>query len=191
MGGARLPDPRIEHSRRAICRAALDEFAETGYAGFRIESVAARAGVGRSTVYRHWPEKSALIADALRTLHRQPDPDVEVASGTARQKVELLLSHLAQALTASPVAACIPALIHAAGNDAGFRDELNDFSGQRRQRLTDVIAAGVGSGEFPPTVDPETASVALSGAVFYRCLMTADAADTRFLTDVIAAVLGR
>ncbi|MGD9514381.1 TetR/AcrR family transcriptional regulator, partial [Mycolicibacterium sp.] len=43
-------DPRIGHSRRAILRAALAEFAANGYAGFRMESVAARAGVGRSTV---------------------------------------------------------------------------------------------------------------------------------------------
>jgi len=191
MSSARLPDPRIEHSRRAICRAALDEFAETGYAGFRIESVAARAGVGRSTVYRHWPEKSALIADALRTLHRQPDPGAEVASGSARQQVEVLLRHLARALTDSPVSACVPALIHAAGNDASFRDELHRFSAQRRRRLTDVITAGVSAGEFPPTVDPDTASVTLSGAVFYRCLMTADPVDSGFLTDVVDAVLGR
>jgi AcrR family transcriptional regulator len=51
-------DPRIEHSRRVICGAALKEFAEAGYSGFRMESVAARAGVGRSTLYRHWPNLS-------------------------------------------------------------------------------------------------------------------------------------
>jgi AcrR family transcriptional regulator len=184
-------DPRIEHSRRAICRAALDEFAESGYAGFRIESVAARAGVGRSTVYRHWPDKAALVADALETLNRQPDPEHDAGAGTARQRVEVLLSHLAQALTDSAVSACIPALIHAARNDAKFRDRLHRFSAQRRQRLTDSIAAGVTAGEFPPTVDPETASVALSGAVFYRCLMTADAPDACFVSGLLDSVLGR
>ena len=78
-------DPRIEHSRRVICGAALKEFAEAGYSGFRMESVAARAGVGRSTLYRHWPNKAALIADALETLNTQPDPARDLVEGDARQ----------------------------------------------------------------------------------------------------------
>lgn len=94
-------DPRAEHSRRAICRAALDEFAEVAYTGFRMEAVAARAGVGRSTLYRHWPDKVALVADALETLNVQPDPGRAVTTATARQQVEVLLRHLAGALTDS------------------------------------------------------------------------------------------
>jgi TetR/AcrR family transcriptional regulator, regulator of autoinduction and epiphytic fitness len=187
----RLPDPRIEHSRRAICRAALQEFASVGYAGFRMESVAARAGVGRSTVYRHWPEKAALIADALETLNTQPDPDRELVAGTARQRVELLLNHLAGALADSPVSACIPALVHAADNDAAMRDFFHAYSAQRRQRLTDTIATGVEDGQFPARIDPEAASVALSGALFYRRLMTADASDADFIATLVDTVLGR
>ncbi|PRC43721.1 TetR family transcriptional regulator [Mycobacterium sp. ITM-2017-0098] len=186
----RLADPRIEHSRRAICRAALDEFAASGYTGFRMESVAARAGVGRSTVYRHWPDKAALVADALDTLNRQPDPEREHHTGSARQQAEILLNHLAQALTDSPVSACIPALIHAAANDGDFRDRLQVFSAQRRQRLTTIISAGIAAGEFPPTLDPETASVALSGGVFYRALMTADVPDSGFVAGLLTTVLG-
>jgi TetR/AcrR family transcriptional regulator of autoinduction and epiphytic fitness len=187
----RLPDPRIEHSRGAICRAALQEFASVGYAGFRMESVAARAGVGRSTVYRHWPEKAALIADALETLNTQPDPDRELVAGTARQRVELLLNHLAGALADSPVSACIPALVHAADNDAAMRDFFHAYSAQRRQRLTDTIATGVEDGQFPARIDPEAASVALSGALFYRRLMTADASDADFIATLVDTVLGR
>lgn len=187
----RLADPRIQHSRRAICRAALDEFAANGYAGFRMESVAARAGVGRSTVYRHWPDKAALVADAVDTLNRQPDPEHEDPAATARQQVAILLSHLAQALSGSPVSACIPALIHAAANDGDFRHRLHVFSAQRRKRLTAVISAGVALGEFAPALDPEAASVALSGGVFYRCLMTAEAPDGAFLEGLLDTVLGR
>lgn len=184
-------DPRIAHSRRAICRAALDEFAEVGVAGFRMEAVAARAGVGRSTLYRHWPDKATLVTDALDGLSTQPDPRHEVGASTARQHVEMLLNHLAQALTDSPVSACMPALIHAAATDRSFGDRLHRFSAQRRQRLTATIAAGVAAGEFSPTVDPETAAVALSGGVFYRCLMTDDAPDAAFVTQLAASVLRR
>ncbi|KWX56892.1 TetR/AcrR family transcriptional regulator [Mycobacterium sp. NAZ190054] len=184
-------DPRIAHSRRAILRAALAEFAASGYAGFRMESVAARAGVGRSTVYRHWPDKASLVSDALAGLSRQPDPGHDDGAATARERAQILLNHLARALSDSPVSAGVPALIHAAANDGDYRARLHAFSAQRRQRLTDVLSAGVAAGEFAATVDPEIASVALSGAVFYRCLMSADAADADFVAALLDTVLGR
>jgi len=58
-----------------IRRAALIELSETGYGPLTIEAVAARAGVGKSTIYRHWAGKRALIADALETLNEQPGSD--------------------------------------------------------------------------------------------------------------------
>ena len=61
-------DPRIERSRRVILEAALAELGEVGYGALTIESVAARAGVGKSTIYRHWSGKLNLVEDAFRTL---------------------------------------------------------------------------------------------------------------------------
>jgi TetR/AcrR family transcriptional regulator, regulator of autoinduction and epiphytic fitness len=183
-------DPRIEHSRRVICRAALTEFAEAGYSGFRMESVAARAGVGRSTVYRHWPNKAALIADALETLNTQPDPASEAVDGTARQRVEVILTHLAEVLGDSPLSACVPALVHAAETEPAVRDFHHTYSARRRRRLTESIAAGVQAGEFPSRIDPDAASTALAGAMFYRRLMTADAPDADFITRLVDTVLG-
>ena len=69
-------DPRIERSRQVIFRGALDELGEIGYGGFTIELVAARAGVGKSTIYRHWSDKLSLIADAFQTFHEM-GPDIE------------------------------------------------------------------------------------------------------------------
>ena len=51
------PDPRIARSRQVILAAALGELGDVGYGGFAIESVAARAGVGKSTIYRHRPDR--------------------------------------------------------------------------------------------------------------------------------------
>jgi len=183
-------DPRIEHSRRVICRAALQEFAAAGYGGFRMESVATRAGVGRSTVYRHWPNKAALIADSLEALNTQPDPVREVGEGTARQRVEVILNHLAEVLGDSLLSACVPALVHAAETEPVVREFHHAYSARRRQRLTDTVAAGVTAGEFPSRVDPDTASTALAGAMFYRRLMTADVPDADFIRRLVDSVLG-
>jgi TetR/AcrR family transcriptional regulator, regulator of autoinduction and epiphytic fitness len=183
-------DPRIEHSRRVVCRAALEEFAEAGYSGFRMESVAARAGVGRSTLYRHWPNKAALLTDALETLNTQPDPVRELVGGNARQRVAFILDHLAEVLGDSPISACVPALVHAAETEPAMRDFHHSYSARRRQRLTDTIAAGVEAGELPARVDPDAASSALAGAMFYRRLMTADAPDAGFIARLVDTVLG-
>ena len=173
-----------------ICRAALKEFAEAGYSGFRMESVAARAGVGRSTVYRHWPNKAALIADALETLNTQPDPARDLVDGNARQRVELILNHLAEVLGDSP-AIGLCARVGPRRRDRTRRARLPPhLLGRRRQRLTDTIAAGVEAGEFPARVDPDAASVALAGAMFYRRLMTADAPDADFIARLVDTVLG-
>src|SRR5215469_377784 len=102
-------DPRIERSRQVILRAALDELGEVGYGAFTIESVAARAGVGKSTIYRHWPGKLALIADAFETFHEQAIPDL--TSGSAHEILERILSHVAEVVAGSIFSACIPALI--------------------------------------------------------------------------------
>jgi AcrR family transcriptional regulator len=82
----RQPDPRIERSRQVILRAALAELGESGYGAFTIESVAARAGVAKSTIYRHWPDRLALIADAFETAHAHSVPPVEAL--TAREGLQ-------------------------------------------------------------------------------------------------------
>src|SRR5262249_2760312 len=66
--------PRSEEADRAIIGAALDMFAESGAEGLCIEKVAARAGVGKATIYRRWPGKEDLLLDALAAL-RAPLPN--------------------------------------------------------------------------------------------------------------------
>ena len=68
---AHQADPRIERTREVVKRVALSELAAVGYGAFTIEAVARRSGVAKSTIYRHWPGKLTLIADALDTLNVQ------------------------------------------------------------------------------------------------------------------------
>ena len=59
---------RSERAHKAILAAALDEVAEAGYAKLCIEGIAARAGVGKQTIYRWWPSKGAVVFDAVLDL---------------------------------------------------------------------------------------------------------------------------
>ena len=176
-------------SRQALLTAALDELAEVGYAAFAMESVAARAGVGRSTLYRHWSDRLQLISDALETLNIQPAPRERPEGETARQHVEALLRHLTEALTSSRVGACLPALVHAAEHDQGVREFLHAYSARRRQSLVTAIADGIARGELR-LGDPDVSADALSGAIFYRRLMTGHPVGPDDVPALVDEVLG-
>ena len=182
-------DPRIERSRMVILTAAVDELAEAGYGGVTIEAVAVRAGVGKSTIYRHWPDKLALIADAFETFHEEMVPDLSHLS--ARESIELLLGHVAEVVIDSTFSRCIPALIEGAERDPRVREFHHRYSASRRQALIELIARGAREGDFPADVDPALATSALLGAIFYRRLMTGSPFDPGDAGELVNTVLGR
>jgi AcrR family transcriptional regulator len=181
-------DPRIERSRLVIRRAALDELGQAGYGAFAIESVAARAGVAKSTIYRHWPDKLALIADALETFHEQEVPAIEGVP--PRERVHLLVRHVAEVLVDSTFSACIPALIEGAERDERLRTFHHRYSAARRQELTDVVAEGVAAGDLPARLDPGLAALALLGPLFYARLMSDRPFDPERSRELVDLVLG-
>ena len=86
---AREPTPGSSGSRRVILEAVLEELGAVGYGALTIEGVAARAGVGKSTIYRHWPGKLALVEDAFRTLKAPalvPEDGQPSATGSSRPR---------------------------------------------------------------------------------------------------------
>jgi TetR/AcrR family transcriptional regulator of autoinduction and epiphytic fitness len=183
-----VTDPRIERSRMVILQAAVDELGDAGYGGVTIESIAARAGVGKSTIYRHWPDKLALIADAFETFHEQLVPDV--ATRPPRESIEALLEHVAEIVIDSTFSRCIPALIEGAERDRRVREFHHHYSAVRRQALIDLIARGIREGDFRSDLDPELATTALLGAIFYRRLMTGEPLHPEEAGRLVAIVLG-
>jgi TetR/AcrR family transcriptional regulator, regulator of autoinduction and epiphytic fitness len=181
-------DPRIERSREAVLRAALDELGETGFGAFTIESIAVRCGVARSTIYRHWPNKQALIAAAFETFHQRQAPDI--VSGSPRERLESIIRHVAGIVGDSIFSACIPALIDGAERDGGLREFHHRFQAEARAPLIALIADGVGSGDFPAYVDPEMAALALLGILFYRRLMTSETFDANRSKELINTMFG-
>jgi len=180
-------DPRVVRSRRIIRAAALAELAEAGYGGFRIESVASRAGVGKSTIYRHWDGKLPLIEDALNVLNVQPSPDID--SGSVRHQIELVLVHLAEALADSRLSSCLPALVEAAEREPVVQKFLHEYSDRRRRTLTELIRRGMAAAEFAEDVDPELASRALAGAIFYSRLVAGEPFDPDSVPVLVQSVL--
>ncbi len=188
MSADRGVDPRIERSRQAILLAALGELGEAGYGAFTIESVAARAGVAKSTIYRHWPDKISLIGDAFEVAHEHAVPSVEGL--TARESMQRLLHHVAEVVVDSTFSSCIPALIEGAERDPRLREFRHGYSTLRRQSLTALISQGMADGEFRTTLDPGLAAQALLGPIFYQRFMTSEPFDPNRIGDLIDMVLG-
>jgi TetR/AcrR family transcriptional regulator, regulator of autoinduction and epiphytic fitness len=179
-------DPRIERSRRVILEAALEELGEVGYGALTIESVAARAGVGKSTIYRHWSGKLALVEDAFRTLKAQA---LVPASGTVRERVVGFLEQMATLVEESTYSACMPALIEAAERDPQVRAFHCEFSGGRLAVLVDVLKEAIASGELPKDTDAQLLADALVGPIVMRRLMFFEPFDPKLVPALVDQVL--
>src|SRR3954451_987891 len=179
-------DPRIERSRRVILEAVLEELGEVGYGAFTIESVAARAGVGKSTIYRHWNGKLALVEEAFRTLKANA---LIPESGTARQRITAFLEQVANVVVESTYSACMPALIDAAERDPQVREFHCAFSAERLGVLVDFLRAGIADGERRADADAELLAVALVGPIVMRRLMSYEPFDPKQVRALVDQIL--
>ena len=179
-------DPRVIRSRTAVIAATLDLLAERGITATTIEAVAQRSRVAKTTIYRQWDSQPELVLDAIgTTLHTPTDPD----TGTLRGDLLDLLGGLADALTTSPAAGLMPALIDAAERDPAFAALHHREAAQRHQVVHTAIARGIDRGELTPDADPAEVLDMLTGPVFYRRLVSSGAVDRAFAQRIVDRVL--
>ena len=179
--------PRSVEADRAILAATVDLLASRGLAAMSIEEIAARAGVGKATIYRRWPSKGLLALDAFVSVFReqQPLPD----TGTLRGDLTAALTAWVRAVTRTSMGPMLTGLIAEAQHDhslrAAWRERvLEPLRSQPRIMLDRAIARG----EIPATVDREVVLDLFFGAAQHRLLLghlplTDD--FTRSLVDVI------
>ncbi|WP_067566188.1 TetR/AcrR family transcriptional regulator [Nocardia acidivorans] len=164
--------------RAAVLTAAVTELAEQGYAGFTVENVARRAGVHKTTVYRRWPERDALITDALADSAEAEIPIPDTGS------IEADFDALAQGLVAwvkSPGGQAVLAVMHSetAGSSRPPDTVRHVFRDRIRQALPVVVRA-IERGELPAGTDPAECVKALVAPIYFRALITREklTADT-------------
>jgi len=158
--------PRSERAERAIIEAALSVFAESGTEGLCIEKVAARAGVGKATIYRRWPGKEDLLLDAIGALQA---PLPEPAGRSVREDLVTILGAMRDAV-ADPRRAREFALLLGEGAKyprlmARYVETMLE---PRREVIRSVLRRGVATGELRPGTDIEAALFMLTGAVLAR-----------------------
>ena len=158
--------PRSERAERAIIDAALSVFAESGPEGLCIETVAARAGVGKATIYRRWPGKEDLLLDAIGSLQA---PLPEPRGRSAREDLVTMLAAMRDSV-ADPRRAREFALLLGEGAKyprlmARYVETMLE---PRREVIRSVLRRGVATGELRASTDIEAALFMLTGAVLAR-----------------------
>ncbi len=160
-----MTDPRIQRTHAKVMAAVRDSLSEVGYDATTMEGIAARAGVGKATVYRHWPSKAELVIDAANhlrdfTVPRRPGPVGERLAG--------LYEELSRYLNDSGWAACLPTMLDAASRDPDMDELYSAFITARRAPAADMVTAGVQSGELPEDTDVDATLDMMAGPIFYR-----------------------
>ncbi len=162
-------DPKLD---RAILDATLQLLTTDGYGALTIEAVAARAGVGKASVYRRFPGKEELVVEAVASLSEQPEP--AVGAGVRDELVALL--EVVRRKSDSSIAGKIFPRLLSAGLDnpelmQRYREQVID---PRRRRFLDVLQRGVDEGLIRPDVDLMYAADLLIGPIAYRNLIRTD-----------------
>ncbi|TDE22119.1 TetR/AcrR family transcriptional regulator [Actinomadura sp. 6K520] len=173
--GTVRPGGRTARVRDAVRRATLAELAERGYEGLTVESVAARSGVHRTTVYRRWRNADGLVADALDLAAGEPwpVPDTGTLDGDLRAIARLVLTGFADPAQ-GPVAR---AFVLAAAQSAAAARALNAFFARRHEQSAVVVERAAERGEVPAGTDAaEVVRVAVA-PLYYRLFVTGEPAD--------------
>jgi AcrR family transcriptional regulator len=179
--------PRSAQADEAIVDAVLALLVEEGYDRLAMDAVAARAGVGKATIYRRWPSKEALVIEAVA---RRTEPSVAETSGSTRDRLVALLQGVL-AMSQSPMGRLLPCMVGATVSNpalaAHYRAQIID---PRRARIADILCAGIAAGEVRPDVDVELAVDQVVGPLLYRRVFARDEPiDPSYCAALVDALL--
>jgi AcrR family transcriptional regulator len=179
--------PRSDRVHRDILNAFRELLVEGGFADLRLEHVAARAGVGKATIYRRWSSKEAL---ALELLMELAAPHIAVReTGDTRGELLAAVNNAMRALTDTPFGPVIRALLSQIAKNPLLGDPFRRSVVQaRREEVARVIARGVSRGDLRADVEVDVATELLVGPVYFR-LMFGGELTKAFAERVVDALL--
>jgi AcrR family transcriptional regulator len=185
-GRGRLRGPR--HAKRALVRgeavvqrilaATMEELARVGYRALRVEDVAARAEVNKTTVYRRWPEKCALVRDALGCQAERVLAPVHTGSlrGDLLEMARTLLR-----LWSTPLGQGVVRMLVAEGDDAELADIKKALRRAREPLPAGVLADAVARGELTPDADLTLLISTFFAGIQHRVFFAKEPTDDAYL----------
>jgi len=187
-GAAPRGRPRSPEADRAILAATVELLAERGLAAMSIEEVAARAGVGKTTIYRRWPSKGLLALDAFVASFReeQAQPD----TGTLRGDMLSALRAWVRAVTQTPMGSMLTGLIAEAQHDPELRGAWRDrVLEPLREQHRIMLDRAIARGEIAASADREVVLDLFFGAAEHRLLLGHLPMTDEFIAEVVDVIL--
>ena len=160
-------DPRVARTRQAVRDAVRRLVQRAGFEAVSHQEVAAEAGIGRATVYRHWPKRTDLLLDALAEVGAPRDWQ---SSGDLAADLTRELERLRRNLSSSPLVPELVALIGRAEWDQGLRETKKELLASGTAGLRRTLEAGIERHELPAELDLDTTIARLAGPLFYQRL---------------------
>ena len=153
--------PRSTAADRAILEAFRIELSERGFADLRLEHVAARAGVGKSTLYRRWASKEELAEQLLEQL---AGPHIAIKdTGNTREELLAAVVQPMRAVTHTPFGPVIRALLSQIAINPKLGDPFRrDVVGARRTEIARAVERGIARGDLKPGQIPILRSICSS-----------------------------
>ena len=170
--------PRSEHSKRAILEATRRLLSHTSVQRLSIEAIAKKAGVGKTTIYRWWPNKAAVVMEAIFS---QPGfQNILPTASSARDGVRTQLGKLANQMSGKNRRIIVEILMESQPDDVSLQAFVDQFLKTRYDTLSQYLIQGRDQGEFDPNLDVDAAIDLLLGPIFFR-LLTGQALDDDFI----------
>ncbi|HEX6328876.1 MAG TPA: TetR/AcrR family transcriptional regulator [Jiangellaceae bacterium] len=182
------PDParRSERSRQAILTATADLIGEIGYTKLAIEAIAARAGVGKQTIYRWWPDKGSVVLDAYLALVGA-DQGIDLPdSGDLETDLRLVLGSMVDSLADPIFERRYRALLTAIQDDPELAAALLDRLLKPWLEATKRRLRGAQQAGQIRDVDLDVAAESLYGPIYYRWLLRIGAISRQYVDTLIA-----
>lgn len=176
---AKRPGGRSARVRSAVLKATIEELAEVGLGEFSFESVARRAAVNKTTLYRRWGDRENLILDAMLETgnERVALPD----TGSLVEDLRVFGTEVAASLRRPEVDALVRAAASVSDPHARVADVSRRFWTERMKIDTQIVHRAIERGEVPADADPRLALESFLAAIYFRALVTRMRVDARFL----------
>ncbi|WP_433507545.1 TetR/AcrR family transcriptional regulator [Pseudonocardia halophobica] len=183
-------DPEVD---RKVLEAALEVYADLGWAGFNFEAVARRAGVGRPALYRRWLSARALLVDAIERSGTRIDvPD----TGSVRDQLVVLARQLLVEYLGARGIAGLRLLVDARTHPEVFADLYARRNEERVRAARAIVRRGIARGELAAGTSPTLVLDAVCGAMLNHALATPDrlrkvviAGGERYAAELVDLVL--
>jgi len=178
-------DPRALRSKAAILQAARQLLLDGGPGAVTHVRVAERSGVGRATVYRHWPRTDQLLAEAMATV---PMPFFAIPTEPVRDWLRTELTVIARQLELDDVRAVATTLANTALWDPQMAARRETVARVLAGRLAAALDDAQAHGHLTLTVDSSAAAALLLGPLYYRSTIEHRPTDEHLLETAIASL---